>query len=187
MSKQCLQCDKEVSGKKTYCNDACRMAYKRAQTEQEAAPEQPQSGQNVRANTSKTNKTPQSTPEIAPQNEQKPHLERNTPAYKNDAATVTASLEHYQANPGQYIPRTNPETLNWGVPMSANELANANLTANRVSIPGDWDYAQPTTQTDDTPTQPDWRTIKAKLPGGVSQPTGTPTAATTAIMIVKYS
>jgi hypothetical protein len=52
----------------------------------------------------------------------------------------TASLEHYYANPNQYATRTNPEALNWGKPMSLNQLRAANIKANRVTIPGDWDY-----------------------------------------------
>jgi hypothetical protein len=52
----------------------------------------------------------------------------------------TASLEHYQANPDQYAARTNPELLDWGKPMTLNELNKAKLKANRVTIPGDWDY-----------------------------------------------
>lgn len=36
---KCKQCSKELTGKRQYCNDACRMAYKRSQPEQ---PEQSQ-------------------------------------------------------------------------------------------------------------------------------------------------
>lgn len=40
-----------------------------------------------------------------------------------------------------YHPRTNPQCINWGEPMTGSELKAAGLVANRVSIPGDWDYA----------------------------------------------
>jgi len=54
------------------------------------------------------------------------------------------SLEGYQLdqeeNTGYYAARTNPGLLNWGEPMSLNELKTARLKANRVPIPGDWDY-----------------------------------------------
>lgn len=39
-----------------------------------------------------------------------------------------------------YHPRTNPERLNWGPRMTRAELDEAGLKANRVPIPGDWDY-----------------------------------------------
>jgi len=50
------------------------------------------------------------------------------------------SIDHYQANPDQYAPRTNPDLLNWGERMTFNELNKAGLKGNRVAIPGDWDY-----------------------------------------------
>ena len=54
---------------------------------------------------------------------------------------VTVSLEHYRNNPAKYCTtRTNPDLLNWDEPMSAMELHQAGLTANRVPIPGDHDY-----------------------------------------------
>ncbi len=51
-----------------------------------------------------------------------------------------SSLEHYQANPDMYIERARPELLNWGKRMNMNELNIAGKKANRVPIPGDWDY-----------------------------------------------
>ena len=36
--------------------------------------------------------------------------------------------------------RTDPDSLNWGEWMTADQLHEAGLKANRVSIPGDWDY-----------------------------------------------
>ena len=50
------------------------------------------------------------------------------------------SLEHYQACPDQYVQRFEPDKLNWGKRMTSKELTQASLKANRVSIPGDWDY-----------------------------------------------
>lgn len=40
-----------------------------------------------------------------------------------------------------YQPRTNPDLLNWGEPMTRAELEANKFKANRVPIPGDWDYA----------------------------------------------
>ena len=53
---------------------------------------------------------------------------------------VKPSLEHYVALPSQYATRTVPDKLNWGPYMTTEQLADAGLKANRVSIPGDWDY-----------------------------------------------
>ena len=39
-----------------------------------------------------------------------------------------------------YHPRTHPERLNWGEHMTGAQLEDAGLVANRVSIPGDYDY-----------------------------------------------
>lgn len=39
-----------------------------------------------------------------------------------------------------YHPRTHPECLNWEGWMDAGELKANGFKANRVSIPGDWDY-----------------------------------------------
>ncbi len=49
-------------------------------------------------------------------------------------------LSDYYANPDKYIPRSEPELLNWGPWMNMAQLEQAGLKANRVSIPGDWDY-----------------------------------------------
>jgi hypothetical protein len=51
------------------------------------------------------------------------------------------ALDHYYANPDLYVIRAAPELLNWSAPMSAMELEQAGLKANRVTIPGDWDYS----------------------------------------------
>ena len=53
-----------------------------------------------------------------------------------------ASLADYNDPDGRKYCRTraNPELLNWGEPMSSNELHKAGLKANRVPIPGDHDY-----------------------------------------------
>ncbi len=50
------------------------------------------------------------------------------------------SLEHYQEYPDHYALRTAPEKLNWGLYLDAVALKARGFVANRVSIPGDWDY-----------------------------------------------
>jgi hypothetical protein len=101
-------CNKQVTGRKHYCNDACRMAYKRAQPEQSSTLGNP----DVRVNDAKSNETPLNSVAITPQNEQKP--------LSGSGNTDDKNLE------------------------------------------------QPT----------EWEKIKARLPGSVQSPTGTPTAAT---------
>lgn len=62
-------------------------------------------------------------------------------AFQNkDGEVSVPSLEHYYANPDMYATRNAPEKLNWGPHMDATELAGSKFTANRVNLPGDWDY-----------------------------------------------
>lgn len=111
---KCKHCDGPVAGKKLYCDDACRMAFNRAQTEQQTAPQPEQS----------SNQPEQTQPEQPTRTEQE----------------SGPSIGHYNANPSKYAPRTNPHLLNWGKWMSGESLAHFGLVANRVPIPGDWDY-----------------------------------------------
>lgn len=53
---------------------------------------------------------------------------------------MQVGLDHYRTCPDQYAKRVHPELLNWGLWMNRTELEQAGLKANRVSIPGDWDY-----------------------------------------------
>ncbi len=59
---------------------------------------------------------------------------------KRNAQGVTASLDHYHRNASFYIPRREPDKLNWGAWLNMAQLEQAGLKANRVPIPGDWDY-----------------------------------------------
>ena len=106
-------CDKSVTGKALYCSGACRTQASRVSV------------------------TPSVTDVTV------------TPEDVTVASTVTpggvttigkASLEHYHAQPDLYIPRSEPDKLNWGPWMNSDELSRAGLKANRVSIPGDWDH-----------------------------------------------
>lgn len=57
------------------------------------------------------------------------------------AGTVPASLDEYADSHGRkYAHRAHPDELNWGPWMNSEQLEQARLRANRVSIPGDWDY-----------------------------------------------
>ena len=57
--------------------------------------------------------------------------------------TAPASFKDYQKNVGgRYVRRFKPEELNWGEPMSDNELLQAGFRANREPISGDWDYQE---------------------------------------------
>lgn len=69
--------------------------------------------------------------------------ERTAPVSLGDIRLLadSACLEHYLANQDKYIKRSEPDKLNWGPWMSSDELSKAGLKANRVTIPGDWDYA----------------------------------------------
>lgn len=59
---------------------------------------------------------------------------RNAPVTENvTRVTPDSNVTHYAT-------RTNPDTLNYGEPMTAYQLKQAELKANRVPIPGDYDY-----------------------------------------------
>ncbi len=78
-----------------------------------------------------------------------------------------ASYEGYKKNHGpgaKYARRFEPEKLNWTKNvMSEDELEQAGFRANRVPIPGDWDYEAPALETKKPATKPptEWETIKA--------------------------
>lgn len=51
-----------------------------------------------------------------------------------------ASYEHYLAYPELFAKRSFPDKLNWGVWMNYKDLKKVHLVANRVPLPGDFDY-----------------------------------------------
>ena len=55
-------------------------------------------------------------------------------------AHATQAHGQAHAQPEHYATRTNPDTLNTGELMTAHQLKQAGLKANRVPIPGDHDY-----------------------------------------------
>ena len=52
------------------------------------------------------------------------------------------SLDDYKSNPSRYVQRVHPERMNWGPHMDTEALTKAGLSANRVPVIGDWDYAE---------------------------------------------
>lgn len=52
----------------------------------------------------------------------------------------TEHLAYYHDCPDMYVQRQEPDKLNWGKWMNGKQLRQAGLKANRVPIPGDWDY-----------------------------------------------
>jgi len=65
-----------------------------------------------------------------------------SPKVEDKPADRKATLKDYQAHPEDYHRRLDPEKLNWGEPLSAPQLKQAGLRANRKPIPGDWDYVE---------------------------------------------
>jgi len=51
--------------------------------------------------------------------------------------------------PKRYRRRFDAEKLNWGSPMSAPQLKQAGLRANRQPIPGDWDFEVESTEVEE--------------------------------------
>ncbi len=66
----------------------------------------------------------------------------NVTCHEPDVTVVAPSVSyaHYMNNPDKYVTRREPEKLNWGPWLDVAGLEQAGLKANRVAIPGDWDY-----------------------------------------------
>ena len=127
---KCMNCGNELTGKKrAHCSDRCRMALKR-KAEQKAKAEHEQT-----------------QPEQPKPNELNPlaecfHPIDLTPAVLDEIRPdQPGGLERYYATPNMYAERKHAELLNWGKWMDTADLELHKLKANRVSIPGDWDYA----------------------------------------------
>ncbi len=73
---------------------------------------------------------------LSAENEAKLQLLVNT----TEPTEGNIALAHYYTSPEAYVTRTNPDRLNWGPWMNSDALNEAGLKANRVPIPGDWDY-----------------------------------------------
>lgn len=107
----CKHCNSPITGKQTYCSPKCRKAANRAKCD---------------------------TPTVTNGSVTQPE-----PVTVDEPGVVIhdgPSITHYNSNPAKYAPRTNPNKLNWGKWMSGEQLAHFELVANRVPIPGDWDY-----------------------------------------------
>lgn len=115
---ECLRdgCQAELTGRqRAYCSDKCRKAQSRTDTTHEDGPgstnaDKPGHNYPLNADTC-------------------PTLNPDTPTRTNRIGPDV-----------YYWPRPNTERLNWGEYMTAAELDQAGLKANRVTIPGDWDY-----------------------------------------------
>jgi len=124
---QCMneKCDNELSGRqRSFCSDRCRKAVSRTNTSGEP-------GQTV--NPDKVGQGVQFREEC---------VTCENMVDENGVAACEERVSYQPAlcSPDRYASRTNPEKLNWGEVMSSAELANAGLKANRVPIPGDFDY-----------------------------------------------
>ena len=126
---QCLNCSKEVdqtgNRPRKYCSDKCRMVHVRSLRKSKAY-SKPNNEGGVLA---ETNKNVDSS-ECSRQSKISVDL------------TFAVSYKHYVDNPDMYARRDNPEKLNWGQPLTFHELQASPFTANRVSIPGDWDFKE---------------------------------------------
>ena len=165
---KCKQCGNEVISKGQYCSDSCRTIYNRNKrkagtttnatgTPAVTLPDKPPVYGRPAVKCSKYGTRPQP---ISPDDQ--PHkggrgkyTRQDGTVYQFDSSgnvsdvvngkTISsapaASYDDYLAADGRkYVARTNPDLLNWGDRMDFNELNQAGLKANRVAIPGDWDY-----------------------------------------------
>ena len=125
---KCLNCDNERQGRRQYCSDKCKVAYNRNKNRNAPVTIEPDSV---------------TISEIVTPEECLVITKPTSTEFKQvlaDEAHEFDGLQHYRDNPASYAPRANADRLNWGAWMNADQLHTARLTANRVSIPGDWDY-----------------------------------------------
>ena len=73
-------------------------------------------------------------------NKKRPATVTNETVTPNRNTTRTASYQDYIDNLQDYAQRADAGRLNWGERMDQEQLKAAGLKANRISIPGDWDY-----------------------------------------------
>ena len=134
-------CNNDVVGRSAYCGDACRKAWSRRKVVNQTINEHPATSE-VESVTTVT--------QISVTNCDIPTVTSVTDETVTSSVTEAQSqvirpeptaLDHYYANPDMYATRNSPELLNWGEPMSLMGLQQAGLKANRVTIPGDWDYS----------------------------------------------
>lgn len=169
---KCIECGKEFDSKRNsgrYCSCKCKGRYSRRAKSVTLSPKSvtlthesvtltPESDTICNANSDKivdsgecSEKTLSSEDTLTPseQGMEDMGFKRVVLDKLTDSSIVSckieepASLEDYLDPDGRkYATRTNPEKLNWGEPMSYAELLKAGLVANRVTIPGDFDYAR---------------------------------------------
>jgi len=111
-------CDNEAQGRGSYCSDSCKTLYNRNRKRNKSV--------TVTAVTPPTVTEP--NPPVVISEEDQEQIDKNSIALLETVDLIT------------HAPRTNPDTLNTGEYMTADELKIAGFKANRVSIPGDWYY-----------------------------------------------
>ncbi len=155
---KCKQCGIKVSSvgtkPKLFCSDACRKRFTRTVTKRTEASVQTDIINKRTLQTDKIGENLKETvPYSAPNVTENPVSSECSRQSKNSVSDVLAAapsgktaaekvrtLEGYYEYPEWFIPRSEPEKLNWGPWMNVGALAAAGLKANRVAIPGDWDY-----------------------------------------------
>jgi len=124
-----IGCNEPITGRQVFCSDKCRKSHKRKSdiipTKSDICPDKPNSdtqvGQGSFARSSKAFGV------LCDMNKQAGVLAHDVP----DGDPIDLL---------EYATRTNPELLNHGPYMTSAGLDKAGLKANRVPIPGDYDY-----------------------------------------------
>lgn len=146
----CRYCDTEIvqlgNRMREYCNNKCRMAYKRRRAKLQAVLTE----QNLNPNTVQSEQIQSEQPKRTDSNSDRASrtvLKSETISRVFDRlATRAVSLADYQSHPEDYATRTNPELINWGPWLNMAQLEahkrmyKLSKYHNRSPIPGDWDY-----------------------------------------------
>ena len=164
---QCKQCGSELTGRqRDFCSGKCAKRASRTKPRPEDAPQstnadtmavnhppnadKPKSDSQSRTSRTQDQSLPMTASEVLarrdgykgvwppdPEDDIEP-----APSIDGNVLAGKPTLAHYHARPDLYITRREPDKLNWGAWMDSNELSKAGLKANRVAIPGDWDFKE---------------------------------------------
>ncbi len=145
-------CGNELTGRqREFCSDKCRKRAGRTKLTHEDGlqstnADSPDTNYPDKSNPDTTRTEPFNVGEASARLEGRPPWDTGAVNAKPAAGRCSTrclpgSHEHYIASPDKYAKRAIPELLNWGPWMSMAALEQAGLKANRVPIPGDWDYA----------------------------------------------
>lgn len=132
-------CGREAVGRSMYCSPSCKVAYNRNKTN--PIETNRNIGKDGLRGVGVSEATIESLDAYPSAFEAKPDKTLTIALCRSEDLGGFLGLSHYKENPDKYAPRDKPEKLNWGPWMDLADLTGSPFVANRVPIPGDFDYA----------------------------------------------